>query len=98
MKIGSEVQYILLEIIPRLNKGVIIHFYNILHPSEYHKHCFLQKHIFWNEMYLLQTFLAFTNSFEVFWVGSYMHLKHPYKLETYFILMKEKKEHQVVFG
>ena len=34
--------------------------------------------------YLLQAFLAFNNSFEVLWAGSYMHLNYPDALEKAF--------------
>lgn len=83
LKIGSDVQYELLEIIPRLNKGVIIHIHDIFMPAEYPKYL-SQDLRFLNEQYLLQAFLAFNKTFEVMWAGSYMHLKHPSKLEAAF--------------
>ena len=36
-KLGSDVNYILFEIFPRLNKGVIIHIHDIPYPFEYRK-------------------------------------------------------------
>lgn len=84
LKIGSDVQYEILEILPRLRKGVIIHFHDIFLPAEYPKKWVLKAYRFWNEQYLLQAFLSFNNSFEVLWAGSYMHIKHPYKLEAAF--------------
>ena len=84
LKIGSDVQYEFLEILPRLKKGVIVHFHDIFLPAEYPKGWVLNKLRFLNEQYLLQAFLAFNRSFEVIWAGSYMHLKHPVKLEAAF--------------
>ena len=84
LKIGNDVQYEYLEILPRLNKGVIIHIHDIFLPSEYPKKWVLEMHRFWNEQYLLQAFLAFNSAFEVLWAGSYMHLRHPEKLEKAF--------------
>ena len=84
LKIGSDVQYEYLEIFPRLNKGVIVHIHDILLPAEYRKEWVLKDFRFWNEQYLLQAFLAFNNNFEILWGGSYMHLKHPDKLEVTF--------------
>jgi hypothetical protein len=84
LKIGSDVQYEYLEILPRLNNGVIVHAHNIYLPSEYSKEQILEMHIFWTEQYLLQAFLSFNDSFEVLWAGCYMHLKHPDKLEANF--------------
>lgn len=84
LKIGSDVQYEYLEILPRLNKGVIVHIHDIFLPAEYLKEWVSKEYRFWTEQYLLQAFLAFNDSFEVLWAGSYMHLKHPDKLESAF--------------
>ncbi|MBP8960293.1 MAG: class I SAM-dependent methyltransferase [Bacteroidales bacterium] len=84
LKIGSDVQYEYLEILPRLNKGVIVHLHDIFLPAEYSKEWVLKDYRFWTEQYLLQAFLAFNDSFEVLWAGSYMHLRHPDKLEEAF--------------
>ncbi len=84
LTIGSDVHYIYLEIIPRLKKGVLVHFHDIFWPHEYEKEWVLKDHIFWNEQYLLQSFLAFNDSFEVLWTGNYMKFKYPYKLEAAF--------------
>jgi hypothetical protein len=86
LKIGSDVQYEYLDILPRLQKGVIIHLHDIFLPAEYRKE-WLFNNIpgrFWNEQYLLQAFLLFNDSFEVLWAGSYMHLNNPDALERAF--------------
>jgi hypothetical protein len=84
LKIGNDVQYEYLEILPRLNKGVIFHIHDIFLPKEYPQKWVLKMHRFWNEQYLLQSFLAFNSTFKVLWAGSYMHLKHPEKLKQAF--------------
>lgn len=84
LKAGSDVQYEYLEILPRLNKGVIIHIHDIFLPVEYPEHWLKNNRWFWNEQYLLHAFLLFNESFEVLWAGSYMHLNHPEKLATAF--------------
>jgi hypothetical protein len=84
LKIGNDVQYEYLEILPRLNKGVLIHVHDIFLPQEYPKKWVKELHLFWTEQYLLQAFLAFNDSLEVLWAGSYMHLKHPDKLARAF--------------
>ena len=92
LKIGSDVQYEYLEILPRLNKGVIVHVHDILLPAEYSKEWVLKYHRFWTEQYLLQAFLIFNDHFEVLWAGNYMHLKHPDKLQTAFGSYKPDEE------
>lgn len=84
LKIGSDVQYEMLEVLPRLKKGVLVHFHDIFLPAEYPKDWVLESIRFLNEQYLLQAFLTFNKSFEVQWAGSYMHLKHPSELEAAF--------------
>jgi len=84
LKIGSDVQYEILEVLPRLKKGVLVHFHDIFLPTEYPKKWVLESLRFLNEQYVLQAFLAFNKIFEVQWAGSYMDLKHPSKLEAAF--------------
>ncbi len=83
LRIGSDVQLEYLELLPRLNKGVIVHIHDIFLPAEYKKE-WIDSHRFLNEQYLLHAFLLFNDSFEVLWGGSFMHLKHPDKLEKAF--------------
>lgn len=91
LKIGNDVQYEYLEILPRLNKGVIVHFHDIFLPAEYPREWLLKNYWFWTEQYLLQAFLAFNDSFKVLWASSYMHLKHPDKLEAAFSSYKRNE-------
>lgn len=84
LKVGSDVQYEYLEILPRLKPGVVIHIHDIFLPAEYPKSWIKEEHVFWNEQYLLQAFLSFNDSFEVLWAGSFMHLNHHDKLKECF--------------
>jgi predicted O-methyltransferase YrrM len=80
LAIGSDVQYEYLEILPRLNPGILVHIHDIFLPYEYPKEWVLDRHLFWNEQYLLQAFLTFNDRYEVLWAGSYVHRRHPEKL------------------
>ena len=55
-KIGSDVNYLIFEVLPELKKGVIIHFHDIFFPFEYPKE-WLYKGYYWNEAYILRSFL-----------------------------------------
>jgi hypothetical protein len=83
-KIGSDVLYEYLEILPRLNKGVFVHVHDIFLPAEYPKAWIYSERRFWNEQYLFHAFLLFNNAFEIIWPGSYIHHKYPDKLEEAF--------------
>ena len=84
LKIGSDVQYEYLELLPRLRPGVMVHIHDIHLPYEYPKDLVLGSRRFWNEQYLLQAFLAFNDRFEVLWASCYMHHTHPQALEKAF--------------
>jgi predicted O-methyltransferase YrrM len=84
VKIGGDVVYEYLEILPRLKPGVIIHCHDIFLPAEYPKEWVLNDHRFWTEQYLLQAFLAFNGSYEVLMAGSFLHMHHSLKLKAAF--------------
>jgi len=84
VKIGSDLQVELLEILPRLNEGVFIHFHDIFTPAEYPQSAIQQDHAFYNEQYFLQAFMAFNSHFKVIWANSYLHLNHKELLEQSF--------------
>lgn len=84
LRIGGDVQYEFLDLLPLLKKGVIVHVHDIFLPAEYPKRLIVERRRFFSEQYLLQAFLAFNTSFEVLWAGSFMHLSHPEILEAAF--------------
>lgn len=73
---GNDVHYEFLEILPRLKPGVHVHVHDISLPRPYPK-VYFENHLYWNEQYLLQAFLAFNDRFEVVWPGNYMMLRYP---------------------
>ena len=77
VKIGSDVNYLFLEVLPRLRPGVIVHVHDIFLPFEYRRDWVLDELRFWSEQYLLQAFLQFNSEFEVLMANSY--LNHYYK-------------------
>lgn len=91
LKIGSDVQYEYLEILPRLPKGVIVHIHDIFLPFEYLKEWVMKDHRFWTEQYLLQAFLCFNDSFEVLWGSYFMNKFHPDLLEECLPAYKKNK-------
>jgi len=69
----NDVLFEYLEILPALNKGVIIHIHDIFSPRHYRAD-WLQKDLrLWNEQYLLEAFLYYNDSFEI--IYSLNHLK-----------------------
>ncbi|MGO8906770.1 MAG: class I SAM-dependent methyltransferase [Solirubrobacteraceae bacterium] len=65
VKIASDVNHIILRVLPLLNEGVLVHVHDIFLPYEYPRFFFADYALYWAEQYLLQAFLAFNSSFEV---------------------------------
>jgi len=74
-KPGSEVNYLLTEVLPILNEGVIIHFHDIYYPFEYTKEYLLDLKLVWSEIYSVHNFLLFNNSFKIIFFSDQMRSK-----------------------
>ncbi|MET0779238.1 MAG: class I SAM-dependent methyltransferase [Candidatus Saccharimonadales bacterium] len=78
-KTGSDLNTLLLEVLPRLNKGVLIHFHDVFYPFEYPKVWVYDGHA-WNEDYMLRAFLTFNEQFSIEFFSSYLSNFHADKL------------------
>jgi hypothetical protein len=74
-KLNSDVNREILEILPVLKAGVLVHFHDIFWPFEYPVE-WVRKGISWNEAYLLRAFLEFNDAFEVIYYSGYLHAFH----------------------
>ena len=83
-KIGSDVNYEILEIVPKLKVGALIHWHDIVIPSNYPKDFIDSGLKFWNESYMLHAFMLFNTSFKTIWAGRYMQLNHFDKMQQVF--------------
>jgi hypothetical protein len=84
VKIGGDVNYLFLEVLPRLKPGVIVHVHDIFLPFEYRRDWVLDEFRFWTEQYLLQAFLTFNSEFEVLMANSYLNCYHREDLKAAF--------------
>lgn len=74
-KIGSDVCYLFFEILPLLNKGVIVHFHDVFTSFEYPIEWIKEKRA-WNEAYLLRAFLMYNDSFEILAFSAFLEDFH----------------------
>lgn len=72
----GDVLFEYLELLPTLNKGVIVHVHDIFSPKNYLKRWVEDNVTFWNEQYLLEAFLSHNNSWKI--VGALNYLHHNY--------------------
>ena len=84
LKIGNDVYYEYLEIIPNINSNVYIHIHDIFIPNQYSKRWIYQQNFFWTEQYILQAFLMFNSEFEVIFPCNYIHSSKPEILKELF--------------
>jgi Methyltransferase domain len=84
VKIGGDVNYLFLEVLPRLKPGVIVHVHDIFFPFDYRRDWVMEEFRFWTEQYLLQAFLTFNSEFEVLMSNSYLSHYHERELKAAF--------------
>jgi predicted O-methyltransferase YrrM len=65
VKLASDVNAIVLDVLPLLQPGVLVHFHDVFLPYEYPRAWFEELEVYWAEQYLLQAFLAFNDAWEV---------------------------------
>ena len=75
-KIGSDVNYLFFEVIPRLKSGVMVPIHDIFLPDEYPKVWAIDEGRNWNEQYLLRAFLQFNSAWKVLWSAYFMATRH----------------------
>jgi predicted O-methyltransferase YrrM len=86
VKIGGDVNYLLLDVIPRLAVGVVIHLHDISLPYEYDRFYATNEGFrqFWTEQYLLQGFLCCNDYFEVLLAMQYLQTDFPHEFKKAF--------------
>ena len=84
VKIGGDVNYLFLEVLPRLKPGVIVHVHDIFFPFDYRRDWVLDEFRFWTEQYLLQAFLSFNSEFEVLLANKYLAYRYMEEFKTTF--------------
>lgn len=70
-KAGSDLNFLLFKILPVLKSGVLIHFHDVFFPFEYPEN-FLKRGFYWNENYLLQSFLMYNKAFEILFFNDFI--------------------------
>lgn len=74
-KAGSDVNYLIFEVLPNLAPGVLVHFHDIFWPFEYPKIWLLEGRA-WNEAYILHAFLTFNGAYRILRFNSYLAHEH----------------------
>jgi len=83
VKPGGDVNYLILEVLPRLKRGVIIHFHDIYFPFDYQPDV-LNTFAHWTETSLLRAFLIFNNKAKIIFCLSQLHYDRKEALSEVF--------------
>lgn len=78
----GDVLFEYLELLPSLNKGVIVHIHDIFSPKNYLRPWLVDEVRFWNEQYLLEAFLTHNNSWTILGALNYLHHNHHENLKS----------------
>ncbi len=86
LKLDSDVSYLYLEVLPNLNKDVIIHIHDISwpYPTPPPEEWIFKRHMFWTEASLLHAFLIHNSAFKILLCSSYLYHKSPDVLPSVF--------------
>lgn len=80
LKVGSDVNYIVSEVLPSLRVGVYVHVHDVFYPFEYPRECF-EAGWYWTEAYVLRAFLAFNSAFEIVLFNTFLEHFHRERFE-----------------
>lgn len=75
-KAGSDVNWLLFEVIPRLAPGVVVHFHDIFWPFEYPEE-WLRERRAWNELYMLRAYLSGNGAMRMMLFNSWLWQAEP---------------------
>jgi hypothetical protein len=78
----GDVLFEYLELLPSLNKGVIVHVHDIFSPKNYLKQWLQDEVRFWNEQYLLEAFLSHNSTWKIVGALNYLHHNHYEKFNS----------------
>jgi hypothetical protein len=78
----GDVLFEYLELLPTLNKGVIVHIHDIFSPKNYLREWLEDEVRFWNEQYLLEAFLSHNSTWKIIGALNYLHHNHYEKLKS----------------
>jgi GT2 family glycosyltransferase/glycosyltransferase involved in cell wall biosynthesis len=81
---GEDVDYLLLDVLPNLNPGVLVHVRDIFLPQEFPIEWIAQQDPLWLDQCMLQSFLTYNSEFEVLFANAYMGQKHLDLMRTTF--------------
>lgn len=91
VKTGSDVNFLILEVLPRLRQGVLIHFHDIYLPFDYGRDA-LDSFFDWAETSLLRAYLAHNDRVRILFCLSHLHYERRAALHECFPEYRPQRE------
>lgn len=82
VKAGGDVVRLLLEVLPAIADGVVVHIHDFFRPYEYPRWFYERFALYWQEHYLVQAFLIYNPVFEVLIANYALTRSHPAEVAT----------------
>lgn len=90
VKTGSDVNFWLFNILPRLKSGVIIHIHDIFWPFEYPKEWIEQQKCY-TELYLIRAFLMNNSDYSIKLFNSFIQFKKKIEIDSKLSILNSSK-------
>jgi hypothetical protein len=88
----GDVLFEYLELLPSLNKGVIVHVHDIFSPKNYPKQWLQDEIWFWNEQYMLEAFLSHNSNWKILGALNFLHHNHYEKFKLVAPFLSPERE------
>lgn len=88
----GDVLFEYLQLLPTINKGVIVHVHDIFTPRDYLEEWLKDGVNFWNEQYLLEAFLTYNSEFEILCAVNYLKHNNFNEISKSCPFLKEERE------
>jgi hypothetical protein len=92
VRAGGDVNYLILELLPTLAPGVIVHFHDIFSPNDYPRQWTDEKALIWAEQYLLEAFLSGNHDWEIVLAANFLCHSNRKRLSDRLPLMEADAE------
>lgn len=90
IKPQNDVLFLYLQVLPVLEPGVLVHIHDIFTPGDYLQKWVFEDVRFWNEQYLLESFLSFNFRFEVIAALNFLLRHYPDELLAVCPILREQ--------
>ena len=92
-KVDSDINYLYLEILPQLKKGVVVHIHDIPFPYATCNpgHPTFPVSLLWNESALVRALLMYNGVFDIIMCQSYLHYKYPESIKAVVDIYDQQK-------